>query len=120
MQILLFFILPVQVRFLGMLMAAGFLLSAVSAPVLLPFFAVAFANYFIWAGVPALRGTAAAFEAGKRKKVFQSAKLGASGAFHTCAVCGKTDVSHPQLEFRIGADGGDYCMEHLPPGNGGA
>ncbi|MGL4401604.1 MAG: hypothetical protein ACRCXD_17215 [Luteolibacter sp.] len=119
MQILLFFILPVQVRFLGMLMAAGFLLSAISAPLLLPFFGVAFANYFIWAGVPALRGTAAAFEAGKRKKVFHAAKRSASEAFHTCTVCGKSDVSDPQLDFRIGTDGEDYCSEHLPLGNGG-
>jgi hypothetical protein len=118
MQILLFFVLPVQVRFLGMLMAAGFLLTAISTPLLLPFFAVAFANYVIWAGVPALRGTAAAFEAGKRKKVFHAAKLAAAEAFHTCSVCGKTDVSDPRLEFRIGKDGEDYCLEHLPPGNG--
>ena len=54
-EFLMFFILPVQVRFLGMLMAAGFVMSAVATPILLPFFAVAFANYFIWAGLPALR-----------------------------------------------------------------
>jgi hypothetical protein len=119
MQILLFFVLPVQVRFLGMLMAAGFVMSAVSAPVLLPFFLVAFANYFIWAGLPALRGTAAVLEAGKRKKAFNSAKASSSEAFHTCSVCRKTDVSDPQLEFRIGRDGEEYCVEHLAPGNGG-
>jgi hypothetical protein len=119
MQILLFFILPVQVRFLGMLMAAGFVLTAVSTPILLPFFVVAFANYFIWAGLPALRGTVAVMEAGKRKKAFNSAKASASEAFHTCVICRKTDVSDPQLEFRIGRDGDEYCVEHLAPGNGG-
>ncbi len=119
MEILLFFILPVQVRFLGMLVAGGFLLSAISMPILLPFFLVAFANYFVWAGVPALRGTGRIIEAGKRKKAFNSAKLPASEAFHTCVICRKTDVSDPQLEFRIGSDGEEYCVEHLAVGNGG-
>lgn len=119
MEILLFFILPVQVRFLGMLMAAGFLLSAISMPILLPFFLVAFANYLIWAGIPALRGTGRILEAGKRKKAFISSKLPASEAFHTCVICRKTDVSDPHLEFRIGSDGEEYCVEHLAPGNGG-
>ncbi|MGL5019796.1 MAG: rhomboid family intramembrane serine protease, partial [Luteolibacter sp.] len=60
----------------------------------------------------------AAFEAGKRKKVFHSAKRAAAEAFHTCAVCGKTDLSDPRLEFRIGTDGEDYCVDHLPQGDG--
>jgi hypothetical protein len=36
--------------------------------------------------------------------------------FHKCTVCGKTDTSHPELEFRYcsGCDGDHgYCMEHL-------
>lgn len=36
--------------------------------------------------------------------------------FHKCTVCGKTDESHPQLEFRYcsGCDGDHgYCMDHL-------
>lgn len=111
-EILLFFVLPVQVRFLGMLMAAGLLLSAVSMPILLPFFLAALANYFIWAGVPALRGTARIIEAGKRKKAFKGAQT--AEAFHTCAVCQKTDVSDPHAEFRIGSDGVEYCSGHLP------
>jgi len=41
---------------------------------------------------------------------------GAITPFHRCTVCGRTDVSDPQLEFRYcgecdGAPG--YCMEHL-------
>lgn len=111
-EILLFFVLPVQVRFLGMLMGAGFLLSAISMPILLPFFLVALANYIIWAGIPALRGTVRIIESGKRKKAFRGAQ--AAEAFHTCVVCQKTDVSDPHAEFRIGGDGEEYCSGHLP------
>ena len=56
---------------------------------------LAFANYFIWAGIAALRGTALIIEAGKRKKVFNSGKMVASEAFHTCVVCQKTEVTDP-------------------------
>ncbi len=111
-EILLFLVLPVQVRFLGMFVAGGLLLAVISMPLLLPFFMVALANYFIWAGVPALRGTARVIEAGKRKKVFKGD--GVSEAFHTCSVCRKTDVSDPHAEFRIGRDGEEYCSGHLP------
>lgn len=113
-EILLFFILPVQVRFLGMIAGGMVLLTAIGQPWLLPFYLVGYANYFIWAGIPALRGTARVIEAGKRKKRFNASKLPASEAFHTCAVCAKTDVSDPHLEFRIGKNGEEYCAEHLP------
>lgn len=113
-QILVFFVLPVQIRFLGILMGGGLLLMLLANPILAPFFAVVFANYFIWAAIPALRGTARVIEAGKRKKRFNASKLPASEAFHTCAVCGKTDVSDPHGEFRIGKDGEEYCAKHLP------
>ena len=113
-EILLLFFLPVQVRFLGFLMAAGLLLNVIGKPILLPFYLVAYANYFIWAGIPALRGTARAMESGQRKKRFNAAKTPASEAFHTCVICEKTDVSHPQDEFRIGHDGEEYCGDHLP------
>lgn len=113
-EIRLFFILPVQVRFLGMLMALGFIASALSDLKFLPFFLVAFANYFIWAGIPALRGTARLVESGQRRKRFNAAKTSASEAFHTCAVCKKTDITDPHLEFRIGQNGEEYCAAHLP------
>ncbi|MES2923063.1 MAG: hypothetical protein V4819_16020 [Verrucomicrobiota bacterium] len=113
-EILLMFIIPIQVRFLGMLMAGGFLLTALSLPILLPFFIVAFANYFLWAGIPALRGTVRVIESGKRKKRFNAAKTPESEAFHTCVVCRKTDVTDPHMEFRIGSDGEEYCTGHLP------
>ncbi|RYD22881.1 MAG: hypothetical protein EOP88_06380 [Verrucomicrobiaceae bacterium] len=112
-QLLVFFFLPVQIRFLGMLVGAGVLLMLLGSPLLAPFFLVVFANYFLWAGIPALRGTALVIESGQRRKRFNAAKMPASEAFHTCKVCGKTDTSDPHAEFRIGKDGEEYCSEHL-------
>lgn len=113
-EILLFLLIPIQVRFLAFVQVALLALMVFKAPVLLPYFLVVFLNYFLWAGIPALRGQALVLEAGKRRRTFNSGKMSASEAFHTCAVCQKTDVSDPQAEFRIGADGQEYCSDHLP------
>lgn len=113
-EILLFFIIPVQIRFLGMFAAFLVILNAIAQPIYIPFYLIAYANYFIWAGIPALRGTVRQIEAGQRRKQFSSVKMDESEAFHECVVCQRTDVTNPELEFRIGADGKEYCTEHLP------
>jgi hypothetical protein len=117
-EILLFMILPVQVRFLGMFVAVGLIMAVYSIPLLLPFYLLALANYFIWAGIPALRGTLRVIDSAQRRKRFAANSVPASEAFHTCAVCHKTDVSNPQMEFRIGQDGVEYCTDHLPEDRG--
>ena len=56
---------------------------------------------------------------GRQNRMLSKAKHFAtkeSGAFHTCAVCGITDVSHPRMEFRYCSQcsGGEaYCEAHL-------
>ena len=114
-EILLFLIIPIQVRFLGMFAALMIVLGAVSQPILLPFYVLAYANYVIWAGIPTLRGTTRMIESGQRKKRFNAGKMPANEAFHTCLVCKKTDISDPHLEFRMHENGEEYCVDHLPP-----
>ncbi len=113
-EFLMFFILPVQVRFLAMIQAGLMLLAALGAWVLFPFFLLGCANYLIFAGIPALRGTALVIESTQRRKRFNSRKDPEDAAFHTCVACDRTDVTDPQLEFRVGGDGREYCAEHLP------
>ncbi len=36
------------------------------------------------------------------------------GSVHRCVVCGETERSDPSLDFRVGANGRDYCNRHLP------
>ncbi len=113
-EILLFLIIPVQVRFLGMIAGAGVIVQVIGAPVLLPFVVVALLNYALFAGIPTLRGTAQVLGSAQRKRRFNSKKMPAAEAFHTCVICDRTDRSDPYLDFRIGADGSEYCAEHLP------
>lgn len=112
-EILLFLILPVQIRFIGILTGLGLLLAMVQFPILIPFFILTFANYLIWAAIPTLRGTAKILDASKRKRRFNASKVSTSEAFHTCVICRKTDVTDPHMEFRIGKDGEEYCTDHL-------
>jgi len=112
-EILLFLILPVQVRFLGMLAGAGVVLTLIGNPILFPLYLAAFANYLIFVAIPTLKGQARVVQSGQRKRRFNAAKAPASDAFHTCKVCKRTDVSDPALEFRMGKDGEEYCMDHL-------
>lgn len=114
-EFLMFFILPVQVRFLAMLQAGLMALSALGDPRLLVFFAIGCANYLVFAGIPALRGTARVIGSGRRNRKFQRAKEPVEASFHSCAACDRTELTDPQLEFRVGGDGREYCMDHLPP-----
>jgi hypothetical protein len=53
-------------------------------------------------------------ESAQRRRRFDAKKQPEGDAFHTCEVCGRTDVTDPRLEFRVGHDGKEYCVEHLP------
>lgn len=112
-EILLFLIIPIQIRYLGMVQAVLLLLMVISAPYLVPFFVLAFLNYILFAGIPALRGRALVLESVQRKKQFNSSKIPQNEAFHHCASCDRTDVTDPGLEFRVGKDGREYCIDHL-------
>jgi hypothetical protein len=113
-EFLLFLIIPVQVRFLAMLQAVLMVASVFSKWVLLPFFLLACINYILFAGIPALRGTARVIESAKRRKRFNTVKDAGPEAFHTCVACDRTERSDPGLEFRVGRDGREYCVDHLP------
>ncbi len=42
-----------------------------------------------------------------------------TSTLHECTVCGRTEHHDRDLEFRVGTDGNEYCVEHLPENNGG-
>lgn len=49
-------------------------------------------------------------EAAVRKHRFEKEVIG-NGAFHDCETCGATEKTHPEREFRVAADGNEYCSE---------
>lgn len=121
MQVLLFFIIPVKMKWLALVDAIFFVLSVVtgSFPVnLLP--VVAILNFFIFCGGDLLRAiprrpsanTVNFRRESQRIRREQSAKL----YNHKCAVCGRTDTDHPELEFRYCSRCAGYhcfCQDHI-------
>ena len=112
-EFLLFFILPVQVRFLAWLNAGIWVLAVMRDWRMLPFLLLGYAGYLLFAGIPALRGKLQSGAGGSLQAVLRRASTEKVAAFHACAKCQRTDVSDPTLEFRVGADGQEYCAEHL-------
>lgn len=108
-----FFIIPVQIRWLAILYALFLLLEVSRTPSYFGYLALCYANYLLWAGIPALRGQARVVKAAQRRRRFQKDSYMDEGAFHRCADCDRTDLSDPQLEFRMAIDGKEYCTEHL-------
>lgn len=135
-QFMIFFIIPVRAWVLGILYLVLTLASVfnLSYPVfyfphnLFPL--VALGNYLLFAGRDIInllplglrmklrkkaihpKGKPIPFE----KKVVTSIKSKAPSYTHRCAVCGKTDVSHPELEFRYCSRCEGYfcyCEEHI-------
>jgi GlpG protein len=65
-------------------------------------------------------GAIAAWQSGagemlERRREFRAALTPSTDAMHRCRICRRTDLTNPELEFRVsGNDGEEYCREHLP------
>jgi len=116
-EFILFFILPVKIKWLALLTWVFYLVKFVAGgwPMRLQIIA-AVGNFLLFFGRDAWRA------AGVRTRRLSGAGARAavpglgSEARHRCRICGKTDRTHPQLDFRYCskcADGSCYCPEHI-------
>ncbi len=119
-EILIFFILPVKIKWLALIawIGYGFALVTGTWPVRLAVLA-SIGNFLVFfAGEILQRG-----KAGRRRMEHQAKQAAARDndePRHTCVVCGKTDRTHPQEDFRYGDDDRCYCAEHRPSMTGKA
>jgi hypothetical protein len=74
----------------------------------------AFINYFIFFGPEIIHQARHRRDVSTRRRRFESQSRSAAEALHRCAVCGATELSDPNLDFRVARDGEEYCMAHLP------
>ena len=110
------YILPAKVKWLAWLSAAFlgflFLTNGLSYQVGL---VVALANYFLFFGPEMVRNAKTRTQVAERRRKFEAAKATApEETLHECVVCHRTEVSHPELDFRVSRDGQEYCRDHLP------
>jgi len=113
--ILLFFILPLKIKWLALFSLVMLLLGFVSMPLAgKAAVIVSLANYLLYFGPAFVRQRAEAAKTAGRRSKFEAGLRAESEPMYRCAVCARTELSHPELDFRVAADGNEYCSEHLP------
>ena len=121
MQVLLFYIIPIKMKYLAYLNAALFIYSVFTTPFpanLLP--VVAVINFFIFCGgdlFANLPKRPSASTVNFRKESARIKREQQANLYtHKCAVCGRTDADHPELEFRYCSKCAGYhcfCQDHI-------
>ncbi len=110
-----FFILPMKIKWLAWVGAAFLLLGFAGGPLSEKAAMIAaFANFFIFFGPDIFHQVRHRQEVSTRRKRFEVETKSDVESLHHCKTCGRTELSDPDLEFRVARDGEEYCMEHLP------
>lgn len=108
-EVLLFFILPVKVKWLALFSAALVGLAIIEDPFAIIVALFALLNYGV-AFVPGfVKGQMHQARVASRRAQFEQAATPAAAYFHKCKVCGKTDVDDPKLDFRVTDAGDEIC-----------
>ena len=111
-RVLVFFILPVRISWLAIFSLLLMVLASLGQPLsVAATLGAALINYLIdfsgqlWGrmgGKGTLRSPL------KKQDVHKEEPL------HRCEICGMTEGSQPDGEFRVSSDGKEYCLAHLP------
>jgi membrane associated rhomboid family serine protease len=109
------FILPVKIKWLAWISAAFLMVAFVSGTnaerlgMLL-----ALSNYFLFFGPEIIHRVRHRKDVTSRRKQFEVQSRRPEEPLHRCATCGSTELTDPNLEFRVSRDGEEYCLAHLP------
>jgi len=112
-EILIFFILPVKMKWLALLTWIGYTYQIFVGP--WPTRLVVLAsvtNFLLFFGKDILWK----IKSGNRQMIRKVKTISTKEEpFHRCTTCGITDLSHPQMEFRYCGECGSlcYCNEHI-------
>lgn len=112
--ILLFLILPVKIKWVAWISLLLLLLAfvVVSWPMKLAIL-VSLANYLLFFGPKFALELRERRLVAQRRAKFETKRAAGIEPLHTCFGCGTTDLIRPDLDFRVAADGNDYCTECL-------
>lgn len=115
LEILLFFVLPVKIKWVALFSlifpVGALLLGSLATKMVV---VMCLGNYMVFFGPAFLKGGLAARKTRDRRLKFEMAKLPVDAALHRCTVCGITENTNPDAEFRVASDGNEYCTAHLP------
>src|SRR6266513_5897718 len=110
------FILPLKVKWIAWFSAAVLLVQIAVGSMQFRAAAIcAMANYLIFFGPAIIHDARHRREVTTRRRRFEMQTGEAEAeALHRCAICGATEVTGPNLEFRVARNGEEYCLPHLP------
>ncbi|MBN2296119.1 MAG: hypothetical protein JXM70_27055 [Pirellulales bacterium] len=113
-QLLLFFLLPVRIKWLALLTWISYLFVVIGGDLhAIGMLAASLVNYFLFFG----RDILFRMRSGHRKMKAQSKRIANRNTpRHCCRICGRTNLTNPDMDFRYCskcADTSCYCEEHL-------
>ena len=114
MMIMLFGIVPLTARIIALVSAGLLLFDVMQLPQIWPSVILGLVPFFCFAFPRTISFLRHRSQVGSRRIRFKANSLTVTDSFHCCSVCGRTDASDPDLDFRITDDGIEYCAEHLP------
>jgi hypothetical protein len=112
-QLYILFILPVKIKWLALLTWLGYGYQMIVGSWHTRLLVLAsISNFLLFFGKDIMWR----MKTGNRKMAAQAKQFtGKKEAFHACASCGVTDLSHPRMEFRYCSECGGlgYCQDHI-------
>lgn len=116
MQVLLMFVIPVKMKWMGILDAVLMVFSFISGETFTRFAIVASLLNFIVFYLTSRRVIVSPKQMKRRAEFKQQVRRSAAVTKHKCAICGRTDEEDSTLEFRFCSkcNGNyEYCQNHL-------
>jgi hypothetical protein len=108
-------ILPIKVKWAAWVSAAFLLFSFIfGEPAYQVAMVAAYLNYLLFFGPEIVHSARMRRQVAVRRERFAQTSVQKHETLYKCVVCGRTERSNPELEFRVGKDGNDYCSDHLP------
>jgi hypothetical protein len=115
LEILLFLVIPVKIKWVALFSLIFPVYVVLFEPLAAKIVVIlCLGNYVLFFAPAYFKGTLASAKTRGRRQRFEASKLPANAALHTCCVCRATELTHPDAEFRVAADGNEYCTDHLP------
>ena len=117
MQVLLMFIIPVKVKFLGIIYGIMLIVNCIQGGLILwVVIGSSLLNFVVFYFTSKQRVHMTPRQVKQRTQYKSQVKRATGVTKHKCAICGRTEESNPELEFRFCSkcNGNyEYCQEHL-------